>query len=208
MKNMVGDKGHKQTAWKKNRNLGDKMGGRQRLKLKDNIFALEHSFAAPSEFEETPIFIVENASKNYYFPIGVDDIKAFLGQFPKEETDFITHIWLRSHRASKEKQRGHRSHKSWNNSIGEYISGSGVYLITLYPLTVDNKHYLGKNKPTGRSLHEYEKYAEVYEDKDGWYARFTDESSAKSYYLDELLPYCLAGLKKGTGKGKRCEDGA
>ena len=196
MKNMVGNKGHKQTAWKKNRNLGDKMGGRQRLKLKDNIFAREHSFTAPSEFEETPIFIVENASKNYYFPIGVDDIKAFLGQFPKEETDFITHIWLRSHRASKEKQRGHRSHKSRNNSIGEYISGSGVYLITLYPLTVDNKHYLGKNKPTGRSLHEYEKYAEVYEDDEGWYARFTDESSAKSYYLDELLPYCLDGLKK------------
>lgn len=205
---MVGNKGHKQTAWKKNRNLGDKMGGRHSLKLKDNIFAREHSFLPPSEFEETPIIIVENASKNYYFPIGVDDIKAFLEQFPKEETDFITHIWLRSHRASKEKQRGHRSHKSWNNSIGEYISGSGVYLITLYPLTVDNKHYLGKNKPTGRSLHEYEKYAEVYEDKDGWYARFTDESSAKSYYLDELLPYCLAGLKKGTGKGKRCEDGA
>ena len=185
MKNMVGDKGHKQTAWKKNRNLGDKMGGRWRLKLKDNIFAREHSFEAPSEFEETPIFIVENASKNYYFPIGVDDIKAFLGQFPKEETDSITHIWLRS-----------KTHKSWKDSIAEYISGSGVYLITLYPRTVDNKHYLGKNKPTGKSLHEYEKYADVYEDKDGWYARFTDESSAKSYYMDVLLPYCLDGLKK------------
>lgn len=63
----------KQTAWKKNRRFGDKMGGRMRLKLHDNIFKREHSFTAPTDLDETPIFIVENTSRDYYFPIDVND---------------------------------------------------------------------------------------------------------------------------------------
>ena len=45
----MGKRNHKQTAWKKNREFGDRMGGRLRLKMEDNIFACEHSFTAPSE---------------------------------------------------------------------------------------------------------------------------------------------------------------
>lgn len=71
----MGNKNHKQTAWKKNREFGDRMGGRLRLKMHDNIFAREHSFTAPSELDETPIFMHENTSRNYFFPISVDDVR-------------------------------------------------------------------------------------------------------------------------------------
>ena len=180
---MSRNKGHKQTAWKKNRRFGDKMGGRMRLKLHDNIFRREHSFTAPTELDETPIFIVENTSRNYYFPIDVDDVNDVLSTYPIEKTEFITHIWLRKH----------ISHNPKHDTLVSYIWGSKVYLICLYPLRKDRSRYLGKKKPIGQTLHEYEKYGMVIEKKDGFYVQFTEES-AKKYYMEILLPYGINGL--------------
>jgi len=73
------------------------MGGRRKLKMHDNIFAREHSFTAPSEWEETPIYMHDNTSRNYFFPISVDDIKDALSKYTPEDVDFITHVWLRKH---------------------------------------------------------------------------------------------------------------
>lgn len=179
---MNGKNFRKQTNWKKNRELGDKMGGRQRLKLKDNIFASEHSFAAPSEFDEVPIYLKDNTSRDWYFPIDVNDIKGVISSYPIDKISFITHIWMRKHLMKKE-------------CIGEWICGSGVYLITLYPISIDNKHYFGKEKPSQKEIREYERYASIKEDEDGWYAQFTEES-AKKFYLEDVLPSCIEGLAK------------
>ena len=65
----------KQTAWKKSRTFGDVKGGRRWPKLKDNIVKRKHSLLKPSEFNELPIYMVENPSKDFYFPITIDDIK-------------------------------------------------------------------------------------------------------------------------------------
>jgi len=173
----------KQTAWKKNRRFGDKMGGRMRLKLHDNIFKREHSFTAPTDLDETPIFIVENTSRDYYFPIDVNDVNDVLSNYPVDKTEFITHIWLRKH----------TPHNLKHDTLASYTWGSGVYLICLYPIEKDRIHYLGKKKPIGIMLHEYEKYSKIIEKKDGFYAQFTDES-AKKYYMEILLPYCINGL--------------
>ena len=173
----------KQTAWKKNRRFGDKMGGRMRLKLHDNIFKREHSFTAPTDLDETPIFIVENTSRDYYFPIGVDDVHEILSNYPVDKTKFITHVWLRKH----------IPHNLKHDTLASYTWGSGVYLISLYPIKKDRMHYLGKKKPIGIMLHEYEKYSKIIEKKDGFYAQFTDEN-AKKYYMEILLPYCINGL--------------
>ena len=89
------NKAHKQTAWKKNREFGDKMGGRGRLKLDDNIFAREHSFHAPTELDEVPILMIDNTSRDYYFPVSPDEIKTALSNLPN--SDIVTHIWLRKH---------------------------------------------------------------------------------------------------------------
>lgn len=63
-----------------------------RLKLHDKIFKREHSFTAPTDLDETPIFIVENTSRDYYFPIGVDDVREILSNYPVDRTKFITDV--------------------------------------------------------------------------------------------------------------------
>lgn len=176
----MGKRNHKQTAWKKNREFGDRMGGRLRLKMEDNIFAREHSFTAPSEWEETPIYMHDNTSRNYFFPISVDDIKEALSKYTPEEVDFITHVWLRKHVPRKD-------------CMAECITGSGVYLMNLYPMRKDCRRYLGKQRPLGKDLNEYKRFAKIFRDKDGWYAQFTEESS-RDYYLELLLPFCINGL--------------
>ena len=85
----------KQTAWKKSRTFGDLKGGRMRVKLKDNILRKLHSLQCPSPLDECPIYMQENPSKDFYFPITVDDIKSVLEQLPTEDVAPLTHIWLR-----------------------------------------------------------------------------------------------------------------
>lgn len=182
---MVGIKSRKLTAWKKNRELGDIMGGQRRVKLKDNIVQREHSLLAPSEFDEIPICFADNTSRDYYFPVTTDDIKEALSRYPDGATDFITHIWLRKHSKTKK----------YRYSIASPIAGSGVYLIGLYPIQTDHRHYFENGKPQGKDLHEYEKYARIGCDKKGFYAQFTPES-AKQYYLEILVPFCVDWLIK------------
>ena len=75
----------------KSRKFGDVKGGRKRPKLADNIFNRQHNFSAPNENEETPIFIVDNSSRDLYFPVSVDEIKEFLSKLPTEHTENLTH---------------------------------------------------------------------------------------------------------------------
>ena len=84
----------KHTAWKKNRKFGDVMGGRQRPKLADNIFNRQHSLTAPDKGQEMPIFVVDNPSRDFYFPVTVDEVKETFGRLPKDHTDHLTHVWF------------------------------------------------------------------------------------------------------------------
>ena len=174
------NKANKQTAWKKNREFGDIMGGRCRRKLDGNVFVRLHSFNPPTEFDELPIIAVDNPSRDYYFPVSPDEIKAALANLPN--SGIVTHVWLRKH-----------------NKKGDYIvdaiKGSGVYLITLYPLLKDYRHYMGKKKPENKEIRWYSPYAQMTEMEDGWYAVFT-ESSAKDFYLEKLIPYGVDSLFK------------
>ena len=166
------NKAHKQTAWKKNREFGDEMGGRLRLKLDDNIFARLHSFHRPTEFDEIPILIADNTSRDYYFPVSPEEIKEELSNIP--HSDIVTHVWLRKYNKKED-------------NIVVSIWGSGVYLITLYPLLKNHSLFLGKKKPLDKDIKWYGPYAQVIEREDGWYAVFT-ETSAKEFYLHRLLP--------------------
>ena len=100
----------KQTAWKKSRTFGDVKGGRRWPKLKDNIVKRKHSLLKPSEFDELPIYMVENPSKDFYFPITIDDIKNVLAQLPPEHVEGLTHIWLRK---TNKKRKISRSLYGW-----------------------------------------------------------------------------------------------
>ena len=150
---------------------------------RDDIFARSHPFSAPEPTDDIPLLIVDNPSKGYYFPIDVDDIQDVLDSYPKEEVDFITHIWLRKHLQKRPN----------GLLLAEFMTGSGVYLMTLYPLEKSNRHYFGEWEPIRKVLREYERFANLGEDEHGRYAQFTPES-ARQYYLEVLLPFCIEGL--------------
>ncbi|MCD1117415.1 hypothetical protein [Chryseobacterium turcicum] len=84
----------KETAWKKNRKFGDIYGGRAHLKCADGIFKKLHNLLPPNEGEVTPIFIIENTSRDFYFPVTIDEIKETLTKLPTSHTKYLTHIWL------------------------------------------------------------------------------------------------------------------
>ena len=139
------NKSNKKTAWKKNRRFGDIMGGRSRVKLKDGIVTRLHSLPVPANSDELPIFIVENTSRDYYFPISVDDVKNELQNYSDEEISCITHIWLRKHNP-KDKIQGYS------------VKGSGVCAVVIYPLAIDRKIRLGKERPSPRVMKWYKAY--------------------------------------------------
>lgn len=169
----------KQTAWKKNRKFGDVMGGRMRPKLADNIFNRQHNLTAPKVGEDKPIYIVDNPSRDFYFPVTVDEVKEILERLPNEHTAHLTHIWFQ-----KIKKGDYLDNKTFQ---GCFICGSGVYLIILNPFPKDNKMRLGKNKPTNRILNYYKNFTtELKEDQDGWFLCWTEEN-VKRYYLEHLL---------------------
>ena len=154
-----------------------------RRKLDDNIFARFHSIHRPSEFDELPIILADNPSRDYYFPVSPEEIKTALTNHPLSE--IVTHVWLRKH------------HKK-RDCIVEAIKGSGVFLITFYPLLKDFSHYLGKKKPEDKDARWYAPYAQMTEREDGWYVLFT-ESSAKAFYLEKLIPFGVESLFKLLG---------
>lgn len=169
----------KHTAWKKNRKFGDVMGGRQRPKLADNIFNRQHNLTAPQAGEEKPVFIVENPSRDFYFPVTVDEVKDVFARLPKAHTDHLTHVWFQ-----KIKKKDYVDQQTFQ---GCFIAGSGVYLIVLHPFPVDNKMRLGKRKPTLGLLRYYKNFTTALkEDDDGWYLEWTEEN-IKKYYLENLL---------------------
>ncbi|NDV59362.1 hypothetical protein [Bacteroides sp. 519] len=169
----------KETAWKKNRRFSDFHGGRMRLKCTDGIFKRYHDLLPPAEGEEKPVFFIENTSKDFYYPVTVDEIKETLEKLPKEHVETITHVWL-----DKVKTKDYLTGETLQ---GEYICGSGVYLIKLYAVPKDNKMRFGQKKPTNKQLSFYKSYCmDLRHDKKGWYLQWTSEKM-KQYFLERLL---------------------
>ena len=169
----------KHTAWKKSRKFGDVMGGRGRPKLADNVFNRLHNLTAPKDGEEKPIFIVDNPSRDFYFPMTVQEVQETIGKLPKNHTDHLTHIWFQ-----KIKKSDYLDGKTFQ---GCFICGGGVYLVVLHPFPCDNKMRFGKTKPLKKTLNYYEDFTtELQEDKYGWFLQWTEEK-IKKYYLENLL---------------------
>lgn len=169
----------KETAWKKSRKFVDVKGGRTRPKLADKIFNRQHNFAAPKENEETPIYIVDNASRDLYFPVTVNEIKEFLSKLPSEHTENITHIWLR--------KMTNKEYESEGRYQGCFICGSDVNLIVLYPFPRNLKMNFGNKKPSNKILKWYAAYEpELIHTNGSWILEWTEEK-IKKYYLEGLL---------------------
>ena len=168
----------KLTSWKKSRKFGDVKGVRLKPKLTDNIFNRQHNLLKPSENEETPIFIMDNPSRDFFFPVTIDDIKEFLKKLPKEQIEKLTHIWLRKITKKEYEKEGYVQ--------GCFICGSEVNLIVLYPFPLDLKMNFGNKKPSKSILNWYSNYEpKLIKEDNNWFLLWTKEK-LRRYYLEGL----------------------
>jgi hypothetical protein len=169
----------KETAWKKSRKFGDIKGGRTSIRLTDRIFARTHSLQTPSADRELPIFIVDNPSRNFFFPIDVDDIRHELARLPHDDWCDITHIWLRRFKQTE--------YESDELPLAEFSCGSGVHLITLYPWPVTLEWNHGHQKPSLSRQRVLERYdAELSLRDDTWISHW-QQPKLKDFYIEYLL---------------------
>lgn len=66
-----------------------------RPKIADRVFNRKHNLLPPGENEETPIYIVDNPSRYFFFRVTKEEIKEFLSKLPQKHSENLTHIWLR-----------------------------------------------------------------------------------------------------------------
>lgn len=171
----------KVTAWKKSRKFGDVKGGRTFPKIANRIFNRQHSLQKPNENDELPIFIKDNTSKDFYFPVNEAEILERLHQFPTEFRENITHIWLK--KVDKE------DYKNGDSFQGMFICGSGVNLIVLSAFPKNLKMMFGAKKPIKKELNLYSKWCEDLrfdERENSWFLQWNEEK-VRDYYLEYLL---------------------
>jgi hypothetical protein len=171
----------KETAWKKNRKFGDVKGGRTFPKITDKIFSRQHSLQKPNEHDELPIFIKDNPSKDFYFPVNEPEILEKLSQLPNDYRENITHIWLR--KVDKEDYKNHDSFQ------GMFICGSRVNLIVLSAFPKDLKMFFGTKKPLKKEIKLYSNWCSDlrFDEKEKvWFLQW-DSEKIRDYYLNFLL---------------------
>lgn len=169
----------KRTAWKKSRKFGDVYGGRNCPKLTDRIFCRLHSISPPSPQAELPIYIVDNPSRDFFFPLQADEIARELQQLPVADRETITHIWLRRCKS--------REYDLGELPLAEFVCGSGVRAIVLYPWPIDLRLFISKNRPVDRQLKPYVRYTtNLVETDRGWYLEWT-LPQLKNFYIETLL---------------------
>lgn len=166
------------TPWKKSRTYGDLYGGRTRRRLTDNIFARAHSLQRPVDGQRLPVLLQDNPSRDYVFPVSVEEVAAALERLPAQHREGITHIWLRK-RA--------RRHGGPDESLAEFICGSGVRVVVLYAWPADGVLPLGKRQPPRGGVAHFIRYGGVLRPmRDSWAISF-EMAGLRRFYLEHLL---------------------
>ncbi|VAW95818.1 hypothetical protein MNBD_GAMMA21-1555 [hydrothermal vent metagenome] len=169
----------KLTAWKKSRKFGDIYGGRTKRRLEDNIFQRAHSLKRPNPGERLPILIEENPSKHFFFPISAEEANDALKSLPKRDYTGITHIWLKRIKLS--------DYEDGLLPLAEFICGSGVRVIVLYPWPRTMVQNFGQKKPSQRMTNEYSKYHSIVKKVEGnWQCKW-QLTHLRKFYIASLL---------------------
>jgi hypothetical protein len=169
----------KQTAWKKNRKFGDIYGGRLSPKITDRIFRRLHSLDPPSPLDKLPIYIVDNPSRDFFFPLQPEEIARELEYLPAQDRSQITHVWLRRCKKSE--------YTAGELPFATFTCGSGVRLIILYPWPVDMRLFISYKRPSARQLKPYSSYTtNLVETPDGYFLEWT-LAALKNFYIETLL---------------------
>lgn len=166
------------TPWKKSRTYGDIYGGRVRRRMTDNIFARAHSLQRPGPEQELPLLIQDNPSREFFFPVSVEECLTALRALPTSHTTGITHIWLRRHSTRTART---------DAPLAEFIWGSGVRVIVLYPWRTDGRLYLGRSKPVSQQIAMYLRAsARLVNDHGRWYVEFS-KADLRRFYIEHLF---------------------
>ncbi len=169
----------KLTAWKKSRKFGDIHGGRTRLRLSDNIFKRCHSLKRPDINDQLPILIEENPSKEFFFPLSVYEVEKAVKALPKRDYSQITHIWLRRLKKTE--------YENGQMPLAEFICGSGVRVIIMYPVPRSMLIDLGQKKPSARKLKELGNWCSDISFKNGRWRSKWQLPDLRKYYINNLL---------------------
>ncbi|MBI4752700.1 MAG: hypothetical protein HY774_29780 [Acidobacteria bacterium] len=169
----------KLTTWRKNRKLGDVAGGRKWPKIEDWIINREHPLRPPVAGDNLPLLIEENPSRDFFFPVTAQEMLACLKKFPKSDTHGITHLWF--------KRLKKKALLNFRRPLAEYIAGSGVYVIVLYPWPKDMLLRFGPHRPSTKILRSYARWTtELIHQDGGWFLRW-DSEPLRDFYLNGLL---------------------
>ena len=169
----------RRTAWKKSRTFGDIYGGRSARKIPDRILQRAHSLKPPGPHDERPIYIVDNPSRDYFFPLEPAEITRELAHLPQRDWSTLTHIWLRRFKKSE--------YETGELPLAEFICGSGVRVVVLYPWPTDLRVFISKRRPKQRQLKLYQAYTtNLVEGADGWYLEWT-LPALKNFCVETLL---------------------
>jgi hypothetical protein len=167
------------TPWRKSRTFGDIYGGRLRRRMTDNIFERLHSLSPPGPLDDVPIVINENPSRDFVFPATARDVLERCREMP-DATLGITHLWLRRVSGERFETRV---------PLAEFICGSGVRVIVLYPWRADLRMPFGSRRPSLAALSSFSKWTtDLRQIKGSWWLVW-DAESARAYTLDYLLAH-------------------
>lgn len=181
----------KETAWKKNRRLGDIKGGRTSPKF-SKILQRYHNLEPPLEGDEPPIFFEDNPSRNFFHPVGIQELKIALDKLPKEVVSRITHVWLK-----KIKQASYEKGETYQAC---FIRGDKVSLIILNAFPKDLKMAFGRKQPSKKIVKFYGEWETNWKKKaEQWYLQWSKES-IKKYYLEHLLLHEIGHLVDSENK--------
>ena len=169
----------KATRWRRNRKFGDVYGGRTRPKLAENIFSRCHSLERPSGNDQLPILIEDNPSRDYFFPLSVEQCWDAIQALPNGEIDGLTHIWCR--------RLSGRQVRSGEYPMAEFICGSGVRVVVLYPWPRSMKMRHGTTRPPNRFINELGKFGAVVRLEDGQWTFQWTPTGLRRFYVESLI---------------------
>lgn len=169
----------RETAWKKSRKFGDVKGGRSYPKITDNIFARVHSLQKPAPGTPLPVFVCDNPSRDFFFPITEQEVRRELAHLPRRDWKGITHIWFRRFKKSE--------YEDHELPLAQFCCGSGVRLIVLYPWPVSMEWDHGGAKPSQARRKMLELYGASLQHRDDRWVSHWSMAGLKNFYMEHLL---------------------
>lgn len=148
-----------------------------RTKLTDDIFQRFHSLSPLSDHDERPILMEDNPSRDFVFPASGAALAERCRQLPGGAGDGITHLWLR--------RVNHRRFAAVPQA--EFICGSGVRLIVIYPWRADLLQRLGTRRPSAATLRSFAPWATELRHEGGQWCLVWGRDALERYCLEGLL---------------------